>query len=501
MSSNEWCRALGIERPRVDAVASHPEANSYTLLIVALLEHGAPMTLAEVAARLVDAGVGELATVTRSLQRCRPARAPVYRDGDRYALDPRDDELDLWAFRLGLRPPKVSPQPRSPREPEPVPDADVPLTNAELDEAFRDASLYSWTQQRLALAVLDANGGPLSPDEVVSAIASRTRHQFVKSTSASFGQVGSAVAVLDDGRWAIADGSAAALTSARKAVRDRVAMVRRRAAARPTPEELAEGRRRWDEQKAALRAERDAWKRALIATYPQQSPRVAALLDVSTRAVETFVGPELDALVQRLGGYDSLGAVDVRGTLRGLGFDPETRHLAELAPSQKTLTLPSGEVLKITLDLIARGTCGLARPFGDPAKTRERLAAGDFAWLRRRLAADLTSLYAVYQYGRLHGSVRVRTGWVDAMIAAPWKHRDERSFYEMQRTALERGARIEVVLDRAPSLDAPWERGETMRVMAGAQPWEAYVVDPYGRSIDDRDVQAARIVDAPTASG
>ncbi len=499
MSSNDWCRTLGIERPSVDAVASHPEASSYTLLIVALLERGAPMTLAEAAARMVEAGVGEVATVTRSLQRCRPARAPVYRDGDLYTLDPRDDELDLWIFRLGLRPPRVSPP--TPRTPEPVPGTDVSLSTSELDEAFRDAGLSSWSLQRLALAVLDANGGPLSPAEVVSAMDSRTKYHYLRPTSANFGRPGSAVAVLDDGRWAIADGAAAALTSTRKAVRDRVAMKRRHAASGPTPEEIAESQQRWEQQKAQHRAERDAWERALVATYPQRSPRVAALLDVKTRAIETFVGPEIDALPERLGGYDSIGAVDVRGTLRGLGFDPGERHLAELAPSQKTFTLPSGRVLKITLDLIARGSCGVARPFGDPVKSRDRLAAGDFAWLRRRLAADLTSLYAIYQYGRLHGGVRVRAGGVDEMIAAPWKHSDERSFYEMQRTALERGAWIEVVLDRAPSLDAPWERGAPMRVVGGAQPWDVYIVDPYGWSIDDRDVQAARIVDAPTLGG
>lgn len=104
-----------------DAVVGHTDANTYALLITALLERGAPMTLSEVAERFEAAGVAHRDAALASLKRCRPARAPVYRDGDTYGLDPYDDELDL---------------------------------------AWTDASLHApWSAQRLALAVLDANGG------------------------------------------------------------------------------------------------------------------------------------------------------------------------------------------------------------------------------------------------------------------------------------------------------------------------------------------------------
>ena len=105
--SNPYCEILGIEVPSVEAVKDHPEASTYTLLIVALLERGGPMTLLQVADRFEEAGVASAEPALRSLKRCRPARAPVYRDGDDYGLDPHDDELDLWVFRLGLRPPKA----------------------------------------------------------------------------------------------------------------------------------------------------------------------------------------------------------------------------------------------------------------------------------------------------------------------------------------------------------------------------------------------------------
>lgn len=135
---NAYCSALGIAVPNLASVRDHAEANNYALLIVALLEQGAPMTLAQVAVRFEAAGIASADDALRALQRCQPARPPIYRDGDRYALDPLDFDADLWAFRLGLRPPKhVSAQPSTPPPPPPPPRPapDTRLTVAELDEA------------------------------------------------------------------------------------------------------------------------------------------------------------------------------------------------------------------------------------------------------------------------------------------------------------------------------------------------------------------------------
>ena len=133
-AANSYCERLGIPVPSLASIYAHPEANTYALLIVALLESGRPMTLDEVALRFQAAGVVSNADDAHfSLQRCRPARPPVYRDGDLYALDPHDAELDLWAFRLGLRPPRVArpePMPAAPRPP-----AAQRLTVEELDES------------------------------------------------------------------------------------------------------------------------------------------------------------------------------------------------------------------------------------------------------------------------------------------------------------------------------------------------------------------------------
>ena len=110
--TNRYCETLGIEVPTLEQVVGKRlrtggQPTVFGLLVVALLEHGQPMTLEAVAERLERAGVGPADEALRSLKRCRPARDPVHRDGDEYGLDPHSHELDLLAFTYGLRPPKV----------------------------------------------------------------------------------------------------------------------------------------------------------------------------------------------------------------------------------------------------------------------------------------------------------------------------------------------------------------------------------------------------------
>ena len=188
---NAYCERLGISVPSLAVACAHPRANTYALLIVALLEHGGPMALEDVAQRFEDAGVAHADDALFSLKRCRPARAPVYRDGDLYAVDLHDAELDMWAFRLDLRPPKV-PR-RVPPPPPPRPPADQCLSVAEIDEAWRnDANINGWSALRIALAILDAHDRPMSPDEVVAFVAARTKWHKLAAGPATFRRTGAA---------------------------------------------------------------------------------------------------------------------------------------------------------------------------------------------------------------------------------------------------------------------------------------------------------------------
>ena len=493
-STSDWCQTLGIVPPKIEAVAGHREANTFALLLVALLERGEPMRLTDVAARFEEAGIAERSRALLSLQRCKPGRPPLYREGDLYHLDPHDDELDLWVFRLGLRPPKVAPTPPKVVEAAPLPGSETTLTVGELDEAWKDASLYSWSAQRLAVAVLDAHGGPLTPAEVVAGVAGRTKWHGLNEDAAKFKRRGSAVEVLADGRWAIAADAGPTVKQAREAVRDRVALAHRHAAMGSDPAVLEQQRAEREKKLAAHRAELASLSRALLVAFPPARPEAAALLDVGEHELTTFVGDELTALPSRLAAYDTLGGVDIRGLLRTLDFDPGARRLAELGPSQKTKKLNQrGRTLKITTALLVQGSCGIGRPFGDGKKLAEYLAKGELTKLRRRLEADVKSLYALYEYGRLHGVVRLRWGFLDERIPAPWVHRDEPVLYDLKRSALTMNVPLEVVLGSAPGWGEPWARARFAYVEQDANGWRTWLVDEDGFPIDEDEVQRARL--------
>lgn len=494
MTRNAWCEALGIDRPSLSAVVGHSDANTYSLLLVALLERGEPMTLRQVAARFEDAGIAPRERALLSLQRCKPARAPVYREGEAYHLDPYDDELDLWAFRLGLRPPRVAPAAASAPEPAPALDPDRRLDSGELDEAWRGASLHAWPRQRLVLAILDARGGPADPADVVERVGALTKYHGLSADSAKFRRSGSAVDVLADGRWAIAEGAGAALRQARVAVRERLALARRHHAAGQSPEAIAAHRADWERRGSENRARLASLSRALLVTFPLEAPRAAVLLDVGQHTLTPFAEHELQGLRQRLLAYDILGGLDIRARLRALDVEPGERRLAELGPPQKSMTLNRrGRTLAITTALLVQGSCGISKPLAEKERLAAYLASGEWTKLRRRLEADIKSLYALYEYGRLHRAVRLRWGFLDELIPAPWVHRDERGLRDLEQEALERGVPLELVAGSAPGWEDPWSRARLAHVERGDDAWQLWLVDEYGSIIDELDVQRARL--------
>lgn len=492
--TNWYCDELGIEVPRLEQVKDHREANVYVLLIVALLEHGSPMTLAQVARRFEEAGIAPVDRALASLQRCRPDRAPVYRDGDRYSLDPYDKEVDLWVFRLGLRPPRVPRLSLVRPEPEPLPGPEEPLTVAELQEAWKDQSLSNWSDQRVVLAVLDAHGGAMFPHEVVAFVSAQTPSHRLRPQAPHFKRRSSAVAVQEEGRWAFAPGHEATLRSVREAVRQRLEAARRWASQRPAPATVEANIRAAERRRAAHAAELARLRRVIVHTFPVEKPEAVVLLDVGERAITTFIGGEIAAARERLDAFDLIAAVEVRPLLRALGYQPGRRRLAELGPPQNTMTLSRGRTVQLSTEMLIHGSCGIRRPFGDPEKLREYLRKGRHAQLRRRLEADVKALFAFYQYGRLHGSVRLRWGLRDELIPVPWVHPDETRLYGLKRQALERGAVLEVVTGSAPGWSHPWSRARRCHVQKEPGAYEYWMVDEAGWVIEDHEVQLARLV-------
>ena len=230
--------------------------------------------------------------------------------------------------------------------------------------------------------------------------------------------------------------------------------------------------------------------------FPATQPLALALVDVAQRNVTTFLADEIaDALV-RLSDYEIIGAVGARALLRVLGVDPGDRRLAELGPPQKTRQLDRrGRTLTITTGLLTQGSCGISRPFADERTMREYLRSGSNTKFRRRLEADAKSLYALYQYGRLHGCVRLRWGFLDETFPAPWVHRDESTLYHLLKDAHQRSLPLEVVIGSAPGWADPWSRAQQAFVATDRWDSPSLLVDEKGYEIPRADVQLARLID------
>lgn len=65
---NPYCEALGIKVPVLEELIDLRQANTYSLMIVALLERDGPMTLAEVAERFAEAGIAPAEWSLRSFE-------------------------------------------------------------------------------------------------------------------------------------------------------------------------------------------------------------------------------------------------------------------------------------------------------------------------------------------------------------------------------------------------------------------------------------------------
>jgi DMSO/TMAO reductase YedYZ molybdopterin-dependent catalytic subunit len=93
----------------------------------------------------------------------------------------------------------------------------------------------------------------------------------------------------------------------------------------------------------------------------------------------------------------------------------------------------------------------------------------------------------------LHGAVRLRWGFLDEHLPAPWVHRDELTLYNLKEQAYERGVPLEVVVGSAPGWANPWSRAQWTCVAKEVEGWRSWLVDEEGDVIDEDEIQLARL--------
>jgi hypothetical protein len=496
-SANTYCARLNIPVRRVEDFLDKKDVKLVDLLIVALLERGGPATLEQIADRLSAAGVqAGTDDMVYSLKKAWHGMQPVYRAPDgRLGLDLASYAMRRVLFKLNWEERRPAPSPPLP-EPEVLPD-DVPLSEDELRWAFGQRSISSVSGLRQAAAVLDARREPMTVEDLESYLSKLTPHR--SRLSADLGRWRKSYLRVDaEGRLSL-EATAPEVPAMRRAVRTL-------ARAGQMEEAIREQQHRYHEvRKAELAVEQEQarreaarLRRAVLRIVPDQGPpAAAALLDVAARAIKTFVGDELAQLPAAIAAFDLVAALRVREALYSAGIsDPDRFRLVDLQSPQKTRRLNrQGRCLTITPEMLITSSTGISRPLGEPARLAAYLAEGAEGKLRRRIESDVKALFAFYNYGVLHGHVRLRWGFLDEGLPVDWALPGDMHVYEVLNACRAAGRPVDLVWGSAPGWADPWSRARSARVIAVDS--GCVVVESEGQqwSLSRDEIQAVR----PTA--
>ncbi|WP_437737310.1 hypothetical protein [Sorangium sp. So ce1335] len=392
----------------------------------------------------------------------------------------------------------------APQLPKPVllgPD-DVPLSTEEVEAAFRDRSVASlpWIQQ--AAAVLDARRTPMTAEEIETFLAGLTTHREKLGPRNRPGP--SDLFLTDeDGRLTL-NPVAPGLVAMRRAVRGLPpAVLVQRSRSQPTaweegcavrrvePEPDAEARRNAEIEESARTA-----RRAVLRVVPSAAdPHAVAVLDVGRRSIQTFLGRDVAKLAGLLERFDVIAGLHIRDTLRAPGFDVDHCQVVDLEPPQKSRRLNrAGRMLQITPELLIAGTTRIRRPLGEPERVGRYLSEGDHWRLARRIESDAKALHAFYQYGVLHGALRLRWGFVDEMLATDWALPGDVSLHQRLKSAYEKDAVVDLVVGVAPGWADPWWRAHRVLIVDVRFPEVVMTRNERGEKLPvaTHEIQAAR---------
>jgi hypothetical protein len=500
--SNRYCRRLRIPVPDLDVVATCPEASLFHLMVAALLERGGPMTFDEIAARLERMALPPRLARTdirAALRKAWHGQPPVVHDTDsRLALDLLFDE---WWYLLARMEPERRPLAPSTTPFTPPPD-EQPLSNEEVEAAFRDRGHDAVSDMRRAAAILEAAGQPLRLDAINARLGELSRHAYAirEEKVASW----RSDLVMADSAGALRINQASSeIPAFRRAIRKMAEATLRRKAESEAHEKY------WDESPA--RIERDeqhrqeeeearTTRRALLHVAPGMDGGVlaAALVDAQARTVATY--PAADALRAVLVGYDLIAGVDLRASLRALGLDPERWWLSELRPTGRTHRPDDGKAVPVTLGGCIRATTGARRSLSDAVEWARLAATPGRARLHARLEEEARTLFAFYQYGALHGGVRVRRRAQDThLLPVSWSRAGDARLHAIVNAAERWWSPVDVVLDAPPSLDGFWMRARRADIVEDYWPVLYIREGDAVRSISAHDIFAIRILDARAA--
>jgi len=168
------------------------------------------------------------------------------------------------------------------------------------------------------------------------------------------------------------------------------------------------------------------------------------------------MGEDLPTLAARLEEFDVLAGVDLRISLRALRLDPERWLLAELRPVQRTCRPAGRSTVPVTLPAVVQATTGVPRVPADASAWGRLLDPKRLHEVAGRLATEARVLCLLYEYGALHGGVRVRARPGDRLLPVDWGLRGDPDMHSVLDAAMRAWVPVDLVIGAPPDSVNPW---------------------------------------------
>jgi hypothetical protein len=501
-SHNQYCRRLGLPMPILDTALLHSDTRIAHLMALAVLEAGRPLSLDAIAERLGRLDLPPrlaAAADPASLRQAWHGQSPLVRDpvDGRFYLDLLAHHELRWIAYLAdpLRASDTHVQEVDLRQP---PDTE-PLTQVEVEAAFRNRSLDTYSSVRRAAAVLEASGGgPLSLEDINRRLVDpNNRGADITERAVTLWQ-SDLVIVGPDGTLRLNPESPDVPALRRD--------IRRMGSSRLRQQAEAKTARSRSVEREAVRAEevrRDTdtarrARRALVHVVTVDGlARAAAVVDAKAREPRLFIGEAMSELPVHLATFDFLAGVDLRPALRSIGLDPDRWWLAELRPTQRTFRPSDQGAVAVSLSAIVQATTGKARVPADAKAWKPILTARSTTRLAARLEDEAEALFALYDYGALHGGVRIRRRPGDRLLPVSWSLAGDPDFESFVSASIKHWLPVQIVVGPSTEPADPWPAAATVTIIERDRDVFFVREGDDVRTIDPSDIRAIRLPPGP----
>ncbi len=256
---------------------------------------------------------------------------------------------------------------------------------------------------------------------------------------------------------------------------------------------------RADEERREVEEARRARRALVHIVVVDGVPRAAAVIDATARAQRLFIGDTVSEVPAHLDAFDFLAGVDLRPSLRSMGLDPDRWWLAELRPTQRTIRPSDQGAVAVTLPAIVQATTGRSRVPADAKAWKPLLAARTTTRLVARLEGEAQALFALYEYGAIHGGVRIRRRPGDRLLPVAWSLRGDPDFESFVSASTRHWLPVEVVAGPSADLADPWPNAITVTIVERDRDVFYVREGNHVRALDPSDIRAIRLPDGETA--